>query len=54
MYAYDTSIYFNLEDFPVHNRSMLINNDLERVNEALWCWHIITSLPLPRYVVRDD
>ena len=32
MYADDTTLYSNLEDFPVQNRSMLINNELERVN----------------------
>ena len=35
MYANDTTLYFNLEDFPVQNRSMLINNELERVNTWL-------------------
>ena len=35
MYADDTTLYFNLEDFPVLNRSMFINNELERVNTWL-------------------
>ena len=35
MYADDTTLYFNLEDFPAQNRSMLINNELERVNTWL-------------------
>ena len=35
MYADDTTLYFNLQDFPVQNRSMLINNELERVNTWL-------------------
>ena len=35
MYADDTTLYFNLEDFPSQNRSILINNELERVNTWL-------------------
>ena len=35
MYADDTTLYFNLEDFSAQNRSMLINNELERVNTWL-------------------
>ena len=35
MYADDTTLCFNLEYFPVQNRSMLINNELERVNTWL-------------------
>ena len=35
MYADDTTLYFNLEDFPAQNRSMLINNELQRVNAWL-------------------
>ena len=35
MYADDTTLYFNLEDFPAQNRSMLINNELKRVNTWL-------------------
>ena len=35
MYADDTTIYFNLEDFPIENRKVLINNELEKVNKWL-------------------
>ena len=35
MYADDTTIYFNLEDFPIANREVLINNELEKVNKWL-------------------
>ena len=35
MYADATTLYFNLEDFPTQNRSMLINNELVRVNTWL-------------------
>ena len=35
MYADDTTIYFNLEDFPIENRAVLINNELEKVNKLL-------------------
>ena len=35
MYADDTTIYFNLEDFPIENRELLINNELEKVNKWL-------------------
>ena len=35
MYADDTTLYFNLEDFPAQNGSILINNELERVNTWL-------------------
>ena len=30
MYADDTTIYFNLEDFSIENRKVLINNELEK------------------------
>ena len=32
LYADDTSIYFNLEDFPSVDRQMAINNELEKIN----------------------
>ena len=32
MYADDTTIYFNLEDFPLHNRHIKINTELDKVN----------------------
>ena len=35
MYADDTTIYFNLEDFPIENREVLINNELQKVNKWL-------------------
>ena len=35
MYADDTTIYFNLKDFPIENREVLINNELEKVNKWL-------------------
>ena len=35
MYADDTTIYFNLNDFPVINREVKINNELEKVNTWL-------------------
>ena len=35
MYADDTTIYSNLEDFPIENREILINNELEKVNKWL-------------------
>ena len=35
MYADDTSIYFNLEDFPLEDREVLINDELEKVNKWL-------------------
>ena len=34
MYADDTTIYFNLEDFPALNREQEINKELEKLN--LW------------------
>ena len=34
MYADDITIYFNL-DFPIENREVLINNELEKVNKWL-------------------
>ena len=36
MYADDTTIYFNLEDFPVHNRHIEINRELDKVNTKSW------------------
>ena len=35
MYADDTTIYFNLNDFPVINREVKINSELEKVNTWL-------------------
>ena len=35
MYADDTTIYFNLEDFPIHNRHIEINKELDKVNTWL-------------------
>ena len=35
MYADDTTIYFNLEDFPLEDREVLINDEIEKVNKWL-------------------
>ena len=35
LYADDTTIYFNLEDFPQENKEIAINNELEKVNNWL-------------------
>ena len=35
MYADDTTIYINLENFPVHNRHIEINRELDKVNTWL-------------------
>ena len=35
MYADDTTIYFNLNDFPLINREIEINSELEKVNTWL-------------------
>ena len=35
MYADDTSIYLNLEDFPIHKRHIEINRELDKVNTWL-------------------
>ena len=32
MYADDTTICFNLEDFPANNREIAINKELDKVN----------------------
>ena len=32
MYADNTTIYFNLEDFPIHNRHIKTNRELDKVN----------------------
>ena len=34
MYAYDTTIYFNLDDFPIDNREVLINDELEKLTNS--------------------
>ena len=31
MYADDTTLYFNLEDFPLDNRTLFINDELEKI-----------------------
>ena len=35
MYADDTTIYFNLDEFPPENREIALNNELEKVNTWL-------------------
>ena len=35
MYADDTTIYFNLEDFTAYNREIAINKELDKVNVSL-------------------
>ena len=35
MYADDTTIYFNLEDFSIHSRHIEINRELDKVNTWL-------------------
>ena len=35
MYADDTTLYFNLEDFDFHNTEKHINAELEKVNTLL-------------------
>ena len=35
MYTDDTTIYFNLEDFPIYNRHIEINRELDIVNTWL-------------------
>ena len=42
MYADDTTIYFNLEDFPALNREQEINNQLEKLN----IWFKLNKLTL--------
>ena len=45
MYADDTTIYFNLNDFPLINREIKINSELEKVN---------TWLKLNKLVINVD
>ena len=42
MYADDTTIYFNLEDFPALNREQEINKELEKLN----IWFKVNKLTL--------
>ena len=35
MYADDTTLCFKLNDFPIENREVLINDELEKVNKWL-------------------
>ena len=35
MHADNTTIYFKLEDFPMHNRHIEINRELDKVNTWL-------------------
>ena len=42
MYADDTTIYFNLEDFPANNREQEINRELEKLN----IWFQLNKLTL--------
>ena len=34
MYADDTTIYFNLDEFPCENREIALNNELKKVNAS--------------------
>ena len=45
MYAKDTTIYFNLNDFPLINREVEINSELEKMN---------TWLKLNKLVIKVD
>ena len=42
MYADDTKIYFNLNEFPLINREVEINSELEKVNT----WLKLNRLPI--------
>ena len=42
MYADDTTIFFNLEDFSSENRTTGVNNELDKIN--LWLKHNKLSL----------
>ena len=42
MYADDTTLYFNLEDFPVINKEAAINSELNKVNK----WLMLNKLTL--------
>ena len=42
MYADDSTIYFNLEDFPANNREQEINRELEKLN----IWFQLNKLTL--------
>ena len=42
MYADDTTIYFNLEDFPSFNREYEINRELDKIN----IWFQLNKLTL--------
>ena len=42
MYADDTTIYFNLEDFPALNREQELNKELEKLN----IWFKLNKLTL--------
>ena len=35
LYADDTTLYFNIEDFPLQSREADINNELKKVNTLL-------------------
>ena len=45
MYADDTTIYFNLNDFPLINREVEINSELEKMN---------TWLKLNKFAINVD
>ena len=44
MYADDTTIYFNLNDFPLINREVEINSELEKVNTWLKLNKLVTNV----------
>ena len=35
MYVDDTTIFFNLDEFPRKNREFAVNNELEKVNTSI-------------------
>ena len=44
MYADDSTIYFNLTDFPMENREVLINDELEKVNRWLKLYKLAVNV----------
>ena len=50
-YADDTTIYFNLEDFPIHNRHIEINRKLDKINTWLKVYKLSLNVEKPKSII---
>ena len=51
MYADDTTLYFNIEDFPLQSREADINNELKKVNTWLQLNKLSLNTDKPKFML---